>query len=61
MLSDLTFLTNEPERKLSARLNDLLAKSSRCDWPNLPCDAFLMSKLAKADFIQPWRPPHWRL
>ena len=31
MLSDLTFLTNEPERKLSARLNDLLAKSSRFD------------------------------
>src|SRR5687767_631020 len=31
MLSDLTFLTNEPERKLSARLNDLLAKSKRFD------------------------------
>src|SRR6185295_13122739 len=31
MLSDLTFLTNEPERKLSARLNDLLTKSSRFD------------------------------
>jgi superfamily II DNA/RNA helicase len=31
MLSDLTFLTNEPERKLSARLNDLLAKSNRFD------------------------------
>lgn len=31
MLSDLTFLTNEPERKLSARLNDLLAKSRRFD------------------------------
>lgn len=31
MSSDLTFLTNEPERKLSARLNDLLAKSNRFD------------------------------
>jgi superfamily II DNA/RNA helicase len=31
MLSDLTFLTNEPERKLAARLNDLLAKSKRFD------------------------------
>src|SRR4051794_23230072 len=31
MLSDLTFLTNEPERKLSARLNDLLARSKRFD------------------------------
>lgn len=31
MISDLTFLTNEPERKLSARLNDLLSKSSRFD------------------------------
>jgi len=29
--TDLTFLTNEPERKLSARLNHLLAKSSRFD------------------------------
>ncbi len=31
MLSDLTFLTNEPERKLSARLNDLLTRSKRFD------------------------------
>lgn len=31
MISDLTFLTNEPERKLSARVNHLLAKSSRFD------------------------------
>ncbi len=31
MLSDLTFLTNEPERKLSARLNDLLSRSTRFD------------------------------
>lgn len=29
--SDLTFLTNEPERKLSTRLNDLLSKSSYFD------------------------------
>ncbi len=29
--SDLTFLTNEPERKLSARLNTLLSKSQRFD------------------------------
>ena len=31
MISDLTFLTNEPERKLSKRLNTLLSKSSRFD------------------------------
>ena len=31
MNSDLTFLTNESERKLSARLNKLLSKSSRFD------------------------------
>ena len=31
MISDLTFLTNEPERKLSTRLNTLLSKSSRFD------------------------------
>ena len=31
MISDLTFLTNEPERKLSSRLNDLLSKSTRFD------------------------------
>lgn len=31
MISDLTFLTNEPERKLSTRLNTLLTKSSRFD------------------------------
>ena len=29
--SDLTFLTNEPERKLSTRLNALLSKSNRFD------------------------------
>lgn len=31
MNSDLTFLTNEPERKLSTRLNVLLSKSNRFD------------------------------
>lgn len=31
MTSDLTFLTNESERKLSTRLNKLLSKSSRFD------------------------------
>jgi superfamily II DNA or RNA helicase len=31
MTSDLTFLTNEPDRKLSSRLNVLLSKSSRFD------------------------------
>jgi len=31
MISDLTFLTNDTERKLSVRLNDLLSRSNRFD------------------------------